>query len=115
MVFSKYRFRAQKKSVPFKISKDYFILIATQKCYICGAKPNNKQYYKGKKYCYNGIDRINNAIGYVEGNVAPCCKKCNSKKTDQSLEAFFLHIVKIIKYSASLVPLRQQLFKLESD
>lgn len=114
-VYSKYKSRALQRSISFNVSSEYFILVAKQNCYICGARPNNKQSYKGKKYLYSGVDRINNSVGYIDGNIAPCCKSCNSKKTDESLEAFFLHIVKILKYSASLVPLRQQLFKLESD
>lgn len=31
---------------------------------------------------YQGIDRVNSKIGYTLGNVVPCCKKCNTVKSD---------------------------------
>lgn len=36
----------------------------------------------------NGIDRINSELGYVEGNVLPCCSDCNYLKSGRSYEEF---------------------------
>ena len=47
-----------------------------QKCHYCGnAAPN-------------GIDRVNNEIGYKLDNCKPCCKHCNYVKGDLSIEDF---------------------------
>lgn len=42
----------------------------------------------GEKYWYNGIDRIDSALGYIEGNVQPCCKEANLAKLNMSEEDF---------------------------
>lgn len=39
-------------------------------CHYCGGK-------LGKRCPTGGLDRIDNAIGYVKGNVLPCCGVCN--------------------------------------
>lgn len=56
-----------------------------QPCNYCGSLPNP----------YNGIDRVDNSIGYELGNVVPCCKYCNSAKSTKTLEEFKDHILKI--------------------
>jgi len=43
----------------------------------------------------NGIDRINSNIGYIEGNVVPCCKHCNRAKNTMSDSEFREWIKKI--------------------
>lgn len=40
-------------------------------CYYCKMKD--------KKYL-NGIDRLNNSIGYMRNNTVPCCDICNNLK-----------------------------------
>jgi hypothetical protein len=37
---------------------------------------------------YSGIDRINPSLGYVVGNVVPCCARCNVAKNNMSVEEF---------------------------
>jgi hypothetical protein len=45
-----------------------------------------------------GIDRIDSSKGYIEGNVAPCCGKCNKMKLNYTLDEFKSQIVKIYKH-----------------
>jgi len=40
-------------------------------------------------YTYNGLDRIDNAKGYILDNVVPCCKHCNYAKRNMSTEKFY--------------------------
>lgn len=44
---------------------------------------------------YQGIDRINNNLGYIEGNVIPCCSFCNYAKHIHTQEYFLSKISKI--------------------
>ena len=37
---------------------------------------------------YSGIDRIDNAAGYTEGNVVACCRICNRAKETLSVQEF---------------------------
>ena len=60
-------------------------------CYYCGTKPS--QIRKTRKlalpYIYNGIDRIDNNLGYTKENCVPCCKYCNYAKRDRTIKDFF--------------------------
>lgn len=47
---------------------------------------------------YNGIDRIDNAKGYVIGNVAACCPTCNLAKRGMSDTAFRKWIAKVFRH-----------------
>ena len=39
-------------------------------------------------YTYNGMDRVDNAKGYVLGNVVPCCHTCNFAKRGMATNEF---------------------------
>jgi hypothetical protein len=36
----------------------------------------------------NGIDRVDNTLGYELGNVIPCCSVCNRAKSNLPLDYF---------------------------
>jgi len=94
-----YRARSKKHGIPFEISKKEFKEIIDQNCYYCGGKPempHTHRSYNGL-YISNGIDRINSQKGYIKGNVVPCCKLCNTMKSNLSEEEFINHIKKIYK------------------
>lgn len=103
-VFSKYRHRAKYKGIEFTLSHESFASVIVRNCYICGQKPSNKYVNaKGPKYgvlFYSGIDRVDNSVGYVDGNVMPCCSKCNSMKSKLSHSDFKKHIKKISRFIA---------------
>ena len=58
------------------ISKEDFEAMSALCCHYCG------------KDGPNGIDRIDNQIGYIKENCVPACKHCNYVKGDLSLEDF---------------------------
>lgn len=39
-------------------------------------------------FVYNGIDRVDNSVGYVLSNCVPCCSTCNRMKGTMSSEEF---------------------------
>lgn len=69
--WNNYKSRANKKNIEFKLNQYIFFTILHTQCYICGKNGINNEL---------GIDRINNTVGYVEGNVAACCWECNKAK-----------------------------------
>lgn len=73
---------AIRRNLVFEISFEYFGLLTNSNCFYCG----------GEGY---GVDRINSAIGYIDGNVRPCCGKCNLMKYTHSTDVFMKHIKKI--------------------
>jgi hypothetical protein len=102
-LFNIYQRGSKKRKLNFHLTLDQFYNIISQNCYYCGCKPNqiiinsaNKK--KNKiKYIYNGIDRINNNLGYTIKNSVSCCKKCNFMKSTFSKIDFIKHINLIYK------------------
>lgn len=57
-----------------------------QDCYFCGAKPTEMtvKHYATTAFV-NGIDRVDNSIGYEPSNCVPCCKTCQFNKKECSM------------------------------
>ena len=73
--------RARKYGRPVEFSPKEIYDIEQQPCYYCGAKSLQvSRSHGGTEYVYNGLDRIDSALGYVPGNVVPCCGICNRAK-----------------------------------
>ena len=90
--------RSKSKKWEQWIGYEYFKDISKKNCFYCGEKPSN--YLKDRLnestiIKYSGIDRIDNDLGYIETNVVPCCKKCNTAKNVLSQNEFKELIVKI--------------------
>jgi len=76
--YASYRSRAEKKELEFTITNDDYKTIVKQDCYLCGKKSTDTN--------TNGIDRVDNAIGYTIANCKACCKECNHMKNSYALE-----------------------------
>ncbi len=59
-------------------------------CNYCGDPPSCTMYNRNKSdfYIYNGIDRVDNNVGYVLDNAVSCCKVCNRAKYNMAEEEF---------------------------
>ena len=89
-----YYLRAKERGLEWDIDPSQFMGIVLAPCLYCGNKASNHS----KGFASNGIDRIDNSLGYVRGNVAPCCKTCNAMKSALSTEEFTSHIKKVASY-----------------
>lgn len=102
-LYFNYKKSARERGYIFELSKDEFRELTSQPCYYCGAEPELKFHaVKGTNGSYygNGIDRIDNLIGYVTGNVRPCCKQCNIAKGVLTEQEFYDWIKRIAARSA---------------
>lgn len=87
----------EKRNLSFNLSLDDFQEICSATCFYCGSPPKTKmQVGRGLK---NGIDRINNVIGYEPSNCVSCCWNCNRMKGKMTHKEFTDHIQKIYKHS----------------
>jgi hypothetical protein len=77
--------------------------LVQQKCHVCGADPVLREgkvhMIIGTRVPINGLDRIDNSLGYTLSNVRPCCSTCNYMKHKLSDEKFMQHIEKIWRYN----------------
>jgi len=102
-IFQKYKKRAERSSIVFKLSKKFFIELTQNNCYYCGVAPSNilqhrdyytsvdgkkKTYQYGKPFQYNGLDRKNNNEGYTKENCVACCAICNRAKYRLTIQEF---------------------------
>jgi carbamoyl-phosphate synthase large subunit len=99
-LYTSYQRRAKSKKLEFDISEIAFGKITKENCFYCGVGP--KQFYNkndtNKGYLYNGLDRINPNIGYVETNIVPCCGRCNYSKLDMTSDEFKEFITTVYQY-----------------
>ena len=90
-LFHSYPKQAADRGYEWGLLEEQFFHIVTQDCHYCGAPPaqihkRNKTVYGS--FIYNGIDRVDNTIGYLPNNVVPCCFTCNKAKSAMSTERF---------------------------
>ena len=72
------------------LSREQVVAIISSACRYCGSQPANVKQHKNtiSPLRYSGIDRIDNAAGYTEGNVVPCCRVCNRAKETLTVAEF---------------------------
>lgn len=100
-VFRQIKQRAKTDNIDFSLDFEQVKSLIQSRCYYCNSEKSNK--YKVPKfsddyvYKYNGIDRIDSAIGYESRNVVPCCKWCNQAKSTMTQSDFYDWVQRISK------------------
>ena len=67
--------QAERRGKQFSLSEKEFFRMITEPCFYCGELDG-----------YNGVDRVDNSIGYTDSNCVPCCKNCNSMKNGVTVD-----------------------------
>ena len=99
-LYRNYKRQAPERGLSFTLNFEQFKKLTSGKCHYCGDKPHYKakpHKYSNGGYVYNGIDRVDNNIGYEMDNCVSCCFVCNSMKKAYSYDKFTEHIKKICK------------------
>lgn len=84
-----YIFGAKYRKLEFSLTREEFRKIHQDTCTYCGTLPAN------------GIDRINNKLGYTIENATSCCSLCNYAKRELDVDEFMQWIRRAYKFSAS--------------
>lgn len=99
-----YKANAGKMGREFSLSREQFKALLLGNCVYCGSPPSSVVKARGKyqtDFWYNGIDRVDNRLGYTAENCAPCCTKCNLMKRSWPVDEFLDHIRKIANHHAT--------------
>lgn len=98
------RNNARVRGLAVDISLEQYVDIASQNCIYCGSEPTVKTPPKSwQPVTYlNGIDRIDNNIGYTIENCAPCCAQCNWAKKNLTQEEFILWAKRVATFKGVL-------------
>lgn len=86
--YRQYKASAKRRGIVFEMTKEQFKAYTESHCSYCG--------FIGEQ----GVDRIDNTKGYVEGNMCACCSTCNFIKRDRSVEEFINHCKRIIAFNS---------------
>jgi hypothetical protein len=101
LLYSVYRHNAEIRDRAFTLTKDDFRNLTSFTCFYCGRPPSciYKLNAKTGEYVYNGVDRIDNAQGYILSNCVSCCKTCNLMKRMQSVKDFIAACQRVVDYT----------------
>lgn len=85
-----YKRHASRRGLAWNLEREDVRAIIARPCHYCGSTASNKKVTKNTKepFKYNGIDRVDNALGYEESNVVSCCFVCNRAKGGMSSVEF---------------------------
>lgn len=88
-IYSNYKKAAKKRGYEFLLSKEEFIELISGACHYCGTIGSLASSAAAHKdFRHNGVDRVDNSIGYLKENTVSCCAACNRSKGVLGLEAW---------------------------
>lgn len=90
VILARHKRSAKDRNLKQELTGEQIIAFYKQNCHYCGEPPSNVYSQKDLKgpYIYNGIDRMDNDIGYTLDNSISCCKHCNYSKRARTYEEF---------------------------
>ena len=104
-----YKRHAARRGLSWNLEREHVRGVISMPCHYCGSTASNQKTTKNTihPFKYNGIDRVDNAVGYEESNVVSCCFVCNRAKGDMSVEEFREWVIKVEAMAAQWSPLLQ--------
>jgi hypothetical protein len=94
---------ARDRGIAWALTDDDLAELVSESCFYCGATPANAT-SGARSFPYNGIDRIDNTIGYERANCVPCCRPCNMMKGTLDVDTFLALIRRIASQHSVEVP-----------
>ena len=94
-IFHRYKAQAKYRNLPWALTKEQFTALVSGICHYCGVPPCTMWTRGPVPFAYNGVDRKDNAVGYLEGNVVSCCKTCNWAKGRVGYNEFIAYLERI--------------------
>lgn len=101
-VVRRYKANAKNRGIVFDLADSTIRELLVRDCFYCGCTPNTVGLSQAGlgKFVYTGIDRINNELSYVPGNVVSCCSTCNRAKRAMGLQEFLDWVDRVYAHSS---------------
>jgi hypothetical protein len=99
-----YKRGAKHRNLTFQLTPTEMDTLFKAPCHYCGSDPaqvafnSNIHNPAGSAFVYNGIDRVDNSLGYVSDNVCTCCYICNRMKHTLGIKEFEQAVAKIARH-----------------
>jgi len=103
-IYKGYKKSAEKRGYAFELTKEEFNELISKNCYYCGVEPLTNWYGTKRtiidtsSFKYNGVDRVENSIGYTTENCVSCCKWCNNAKNAMDKENFLEWVTRVYTF-----------------
>jgi len=100
MVLGGYKGGASERGYAWELSEEEFDKLTSADCYYCGSPPSTTRRTRSGRheFVYNGIDRVDNTLGYTPDNVVTCCYICNRAKGVTPPDDFMLWIKQLVAH-----------------
>lgn len=101
LLFRNYFEQAERASRVFELDKSVFSDLIKGSCYYCGivgGRVMKTGRLKNHEWRVNGIDRLDNKVGYTKTNSVSCCAVCNRMKHALDKDLFIAQAVKIVEH-----------------
>jgi len=85
------KYRANRDGIEWKLTDEEAVNMFKSKCYYCGDPISDEN--------LNGIDRLDNATGYIKNNCVSCCSMCNYMKGCLTEEVFIKRCIHIATFN----------------
>lgn len=82
------QYSARSRNLELLLTNEEIWKLSARNCTYCGAEPANVAKSCTSTVLYNGIDRVDNSVGYILSNCVPCCSQCNVAKAGLSVDQF---------------------------
>lgn len=105
LVMGYYKRNAATRGLAFSLTLEQFSALIHGDCHYCGAKPTGERRFISSRrptlrFQCNGVDRVQNEIGYIAANSVSCCSLCNHMKGVLSVAAFKAHAAAIVAHAS---------------
>lgn len=103
------RTSARTKGFDMTLTRPEIAELIFEPCHYCGKEPElirkvGAGVWVRDGVAANGIDRKDSSLGYVQGNVLPCCSDCNYLKSGRSYEDFVAKVRAIAFHLNDVTP-----------
>jgi hypothetical protein len=107
-IYRNYRRAAKRRGYSFELSFDEFSILISQNCHYCNEPPETlwhdefaskaSEFYSVGDFYYNGVDRVDNTMGYITGNCVTACSPCNRAKSTMTLEQWLRWVKRLYEH-----------------
>lgn len=114
VLFDHVRGEAGKRGLSWTLSEPTFRALVTANCFYCDAPPDGRKIDRGDRRSRRttvpalGIDRMDSAVGYEDGNCVPCCRRCNFAKGRLLPHEYVEHCRRVAAHRLPVRVLRRQ-------
>lgn len=107
-LLASYKKNAAARGLSWELTEEQFKAFTQSDCHYCGAPPSSVIHGNSKKtkrsaYTYNGLDRVDNKVGYLADNLVPCDAVCNRAKNNMSYDDFVAFLKRVAAFHKDTV------------